>query len=151
MAPLTQEMPGAHLMICRAGRKVSPVVDNAPEIWPSAPLGLDDHAPQIEVVLRHQLAGLFDGHALLLAQLSKLLGILLTAGIVLRIDNSSLVDILQSPLLGLLADVLRIADQDNVGQSVLQCTVSSLQRAFLLGLRQHDALLVGLGASNNLL
>ena len=37
MAPLTQVMPGAHLIICRAGRSVSPVVDNAPLICPSAP------------------------------------------------------------------------------------------------------------------
>ena len=37
MAPLTQVMPGEHLIICRAGRRVSPVVLSAPEIWPSAP------------------------------------------------------------------------------------------------------------------
>ena len=36
MAPLTQVMPGAVLMICRAGRSVSPVVERAPEICPSA-------------------------------------------------------------------------------------------------------------------
>ena len=36
MAPLTHEMPGAHLMIWRAGRRVSPVVERAPEICPSA-------------------------------------------------------------------------------------------------------------------
>ena len=40
IAPLTHEMPGAHLIICRAGRSVSPVVLSAPEIWPSAPLVL---------------------------------------------------------------------------------------------------------------
>ena len=36
MAPLTQVIPGAHLIICRAGRRVSPVVERAPLIWPSA-------------------------------------------------------------------------------------------------------------------
>ena len=35
--PLTQVMPGAHLIICRAGRRVSPVVERAPLICPSAP------------------------------------------------------------------------------------------------------------------
>ena len=36
MAPLTQVIPGAVLIICRAGRRVSPVVLNAPDICPSA-------------------------------------------------------------------------------------------------------------------
>ena len=34
--PLTQLMPGAHLMIWSAGRSVSPVVESAPLICPSA-------------------------------------------------------------------------------------------------------------------
>ena len=37
IAPLTHDMPGAHLIICRAGRNVSPVVLSAPLICPSAP------------------------------------------------------------------------------------------------------------------
>ncbi|EJX01490.1 hypothetical protein EVA_10403 [gut metagenome] len=36
MAPLTQVMPGAVLIICKAGRSTSPVVLRAPANWPSA-------------------------------------------------------------------------------------------------------------------
>ena len=37
IAPLTTLTPGAHFIICNAGRSVSPVVERAPEICPSAP------------------------------------------------------------------------------------------------------------------
>ena len=46
MAPDTHEMPGAVLMICSAGRRVSPVVESAPEICPSAPSDLIMRQPR---------------------------------------------------------------------------------------------------------
>ena len=113
-------------------------------------LGLDDHATQVERVL-HQFAGLLDGHALLLAQLSQQLGILLAAGVVQRVDDGGLVDVGESILLGIGLDALRITNEDDVGQFVGQHAVGGAQGALLFGLGQHDALLVSLCTCHDLL
>ncbi len=112
---------------------------------------LDNHAAQIEVVVQHELAGLVDGHALLLTELSQLLGILFGLVEVQRVDDTGLVDVGQSPLLSLFKDVVTVADKDDVGNVVGQHAVSGFQCALFLSLRQHDALLVSLGTGHDLL
>lgn len=107
-------MPGAHLIICRAGRSG---VAGCRECTGNLSVGiasLDDHASKIKVVLRYELTGLVDSHSLFLTQLSEELSILLSLWIVQRVDNSSLVDVLQSPLLSELVDIFGVADEDEV-------------------------------------
>ena len=112
---------------------------------------LDNHAAQVEVVLRHQVAGLVDGHALLLAKLGQCGGIVLALGIVERVHDGGLVDVGQSPLVGQLLDVGGITNENNVRKVVGQGAVGSLQSTLLLCFGEHDALLVCFGARNDLL
>ena len=132
-------MPGAHLMICSAGRRVSPVNLSV------CVAGLDDHASQIERVL-HELAGLLYCHALLLAELSEQCCILFALGVVLRVDECSLVDILQSPLLCQSVNLVWVSDEDKVCDVVSQNLVGGSQCALLCCFGEHDALLVAFSA-----
>ena len=111
---------------------------------------LDNHAAQVEWVL-HQLTSLLDGHALLLAQLGQQFGILLAAGVVQRVDDGSLVDVLKSILLGIGLDALGVTNEDDVGHVFSQYAVGSAQSALFFCLRKHDALLVGFRACYDLL
>ena len=112
--------------------------------------GLDDHASQVERVL-NELAGLLNGHALLLAQLSQQGSILLTLRIVQRVDDGSLVEVCEPPLCSQFLYFLRITDEDDVCDVVSQYSVGGLKSALLCCFGEHDALLVALGACNNLL
>ena len=111
---------------------------------------LDNHATQVEWVL-HQLASLLDGHALLLAQLGQQFCIFLATGVVQRVDDGSLVDVLKSILLGIGLDALGVTNEDDVGHVFSQYAVGSAQSALFFCLRKHDALLVGFRACYDLL
>ena len=112
--------------------------------------GLDNHATQIKIVFGHQLAGLVHGHALFLAQFGQHCGILLRLLAVPRIHDGGLVKMGQAPSLGLFPDILRVADENQVGQIVGQYLIRCLQCAFFLCFGKHDALLVSLSTRHNL-
>ena len=112
--------------------------------------GLYDHAAKVERVL-HKLAGLFDGHSLPLAQLSKQLCILLALGIVVGIDDCSLANMGQSPLFSQAGNLFRIAYKDDVGHLVGQNPVGSPQCTLLGSFGEHDALLSSFSACYDLL
>ena len=120
-------------MICSAGRRVSPVVLSAPEIWP----------------VLHEFASLLDGHALLLAKLGEELCILLSLRVVQRVYDGSLVDVVKVPLCSESLQLVGVADEDKVSQVVSEDAVGSLQSALLCCFREHDALFVALCASYN--
>ena len=103
--------------------------------------GLDDHATQIERVL-HQLTSLLNRHALLLAKLGEQLGIFFTLRIVLRVDDGSLVNAVQSPFSSQSFDLLRITDQDDVGDVFCQYAVGSTKCTLLSSFWEYNALLV---------
>ena len=110
---------------------------------------LDDHASKIEIVVEHELAGLVDSHALLLTELSELLGILLGLVEMERIDDLGLADVLQTPFFCLLLDMSGVADKNDVGDVVGKHMVGCFQCALFLSLRKNDALLVSFGACHN--
>ena len=111
---------------------------------------LYDHAAKVERVL-HKLAGLLDGHSFPLAQLSKQLCILLALGIVVGIDDCSLVKMGQSPLFSQAGNLFRIAYKDDVGHLVGQNPVGSPQCTLLGSFGEHDALLSSFSACYDLL
>ena len=96
-----------------------------------------------------ELAGLVNGHALLLAQLGELLGVLLRLVEVERVDDGGLVDIFQAPFLGFLLDMVGVANEDDVGDIVGKHMVGCFQCALFLSLRKNDALLVSFGARHD--
>ena len=109
---------------------------------------LDDHTSEVERVL-HQLASLLDGHALLLAKFCEQFGILLCLGVVQRVDDSGLVDVVEVPLLCEALQLVGVADKNKVGEVVGQYTVGSSKCALLCCFREHDALFVALCARND--
>ena len=111
---------------------------------------LDDHTAQIERIF-HQFARLLDGHSLRFAQFAQQLGILLALRVVERVDDGRLVDVRQSPFLGIAVDFVGVSDEDDVGHFVGQNAVGSTQCALLVGLREHDALLVSLRPCHDLM
>ena len=105
--------------------------------------GLDDHATEVERVL-YEFAGLFDGHALALAEFAEELCEFLGALVVLGVDERSLADVGEAVLLGQGVYFGRVADEDDVGQAVCQSFVGRDKRALFLGLGEHYALRIGL-------
>ena len=112
-------------------------------------LGLDNHTTQVEWVL-HQFTGFLNGHTLLLAQLGQQLGILLALLAVQRVNQCSLVNVCQPALLSQCMHLVRITNQDEVGNVLCQHTVGGSQCALLLSFGEHNALLVTFGTRNNL-
>ena len=109
---------------------------------------LDDEASEIEGV-EHLLLSLLQSHALLLPQFEEQLGIFfafLTRG---RVNQRSLVDVLQSELVGQCVDLVDIAEQDEVGKVIGQRLVSCGECTLLRCFREDDALLVAFCARNN--
>ena len=98
----------------------------------------------------NQFASLVNRHALFLTQLGQQGSIFLGLVEVQGVDDARLVNVVESPLLGFLKDMITVANKNDVGNVVGQYTVSSFQCALLLSLRQHDGLLVSLGTSHNL-
>ena len=110
---------------------------------------LDDEAAEIEGIL-YQLAGLLDGHTLLLAELSQQLRILLLLGVIKRIDDGCLMDVSKTPFFGTGINLLWISDKDKICHTICQDLVGSFECTLLSTFGQHDALLVCLGACNEL-
>ena len=111
-------------------------------------LCLDNHTAKIERIL-NKLASLLDSHALLLAKLGKKLCILLGFGVVERIDDSSLVDVVEIPLCGKLLKFVGVADEDEFGNTVGQYAVGCSKCALLSSFGEHNALFVALSARND--
>ncbi len=99
--------------------------------------------------MKHELTSLVDRHALLLTELSQLLGILLRLVEVERIDDRCLVDVLQAPLFSLLLDVCGVTNKNDVGDVVGKHMIGCFQCALFLSLGKNDALLVSFGACHN--
>ena len=109
---------------------------------------LDHQAAQVQRIV-HQFAGLFDGHAFLFAQFAQQLCVFFRAGIVIRVDDSGLANVTQAPLFGAGMDFIRVAQQNQVGNSLCQYQVGSFQCAFFRAFRKDNALAVRFGALND--
>ena len=109
---------------------------------------LDDEAAEIQRIQDH-FAGLFQGHALLLAELEQQLGIILRLFTGGGIDNGRISDVGQAQGCGIGKDLLPVADQDDVGQAVRDSAVGGGDGTLLEGLGKHDALPVGAGTRND--
>ena len=95
---------------------------------------LDHHGAEVGGVV-HLLEGLGQGDTLLGAQLGELLGVgLLLLGSA-GVDYGDAVNL----------DLIRVAQDDEVGQALLDDLLGSLDGARVLALGQDDGLLVGLG------
>ena len=114
-------------------------------------LSLDNHTTEVEVVLSYEFTSLLYGHALLLAKFGELLCILLSLRIVFRINNSSLVDVIKTPLCCKVLNVGRVTDEDDVCNVISQNFIGCFQCTLLFCFREHDALLISFSASYNLL
>ena len=110
---------------------------------------LDDEAAEIKRIL-HQFARLFNGHALLLAQFAKQLGIRLLLRMVFGVDNLRFADISQSELLRHSSDFHGIAEQDKVCHPIGENLVGGFEGTLFRSLGKHDALAVCLGTCNEL-
>ena len=90
-------------------------------------------------------------HALGFTQFVKQVGIFLFVGVVLRVDDTGLVDVLQTELGGHLFDLLGRADEDDIGDAVSQKAIGGFQGTGFVTLGEHNALLVGLRVGNDFL
>ena len=95
---------------------------------------LDHHGAKVGGV-HHLGASLLDGNALLGAELGKLLCVLLVLLGIARVDDGGAGDV----------DLVGIAQDDDVGQALLDDFVSRDDGARILALGQDDGLKVGLG------
>ena len=109
------------------------------------PVGFNEHATKVKIVL-YQFASLCQGHALLLAKFGQQLGQLFAVGIVFGVDDGCLVDVYKSTSLCQFVNFRGIANENDVGDVVGQCSVGSTKCAFFASFGQNDALLVALGA-----
>ena len=114
-------------------------------------LSLDNHTTEVEVVLSYEFTSLLYGHALLLAKFSELLSILLSLRVVLWINDSSLVDVVKTPLSCEILNIGRVTDEDDVCEIISQNFIGCFQCTLLFCFREHDALLVSFSASYDLL
>ena len=96
------------------------------------------------------MAGLLNGHAFLFAEFAKQLGILLALFARGGVDEGGFADVAEAPLLCLFKNLIHVSQDDEVGNSVSQNLVGGFQCALFSAFGQHDALLVGFGASNEL-
>ena len=109
---------------------------------------LDNQAAQIKGIL-HQFTSLLNSHTLLLTQFAEQLSILLFLRMIHGVDNRGLVDITQTPLFSAGFNLGRIAKENQIGYTVSQNLVSSLQSAFFCTFRKNNALAVRFRALNN--
>ena len=93
--------------------------------------------------------GFLKCHALLLAEAEEELGILfgLLAGG--GIDDGGFADVLEAKFVGVCEDLLAVADEDDVGEAVSDGHVGGFDGSLLERFGEHDALFVGLRASND--
>ena len=75
-----------------------------------------------------------------IADLTEHLGIELLLGVVQRVNDLGLANILQAPFSSLGLNVGLVAEQDESGISLLQDDVGSFKVSFFLALRQNDSL-----------
>ena len=94
---------------------------------------------------------LLNSHALLLTKFSELLSILLRLRVVLWINDSSLVDVVKTPLSSEILNIGRVTDEDDVCEIISQNFIGCFQCTLLFCFREHDALLVSFSASYDLL
>ena len=93
---------------------------------------------------------MFEGHALLGAQLGEELRIFFFLGVVERIDHRRFLEVLETVLFCQLSNFCGVPDQDQIGHTVGQDTVGGLNRAFFRAFGENDTLLVGSSASHQL-
>ena len=103
---------------------------------------LDNQTAQIKRV-GYQLTGFFNSHAFFLTQLEQQLCILFLLGIVFRIDNGCLGNVTKSPLRCTSVDFSRIAQKNQVCNTICQNLIGSFQSAFFRTFRKNNALTIG--------
>ena len=109
----------------------------------------NNHATKVKWV-EHLLASLFDGHAFLLTQLGKELSIFLFFRTSSGIDDGSLVNVAQAPLLCEVMNFINITQDDKVCYAISQHLVSGFQCAFFRTFWKNNALLVSFCTRNKL-
>ena len=110
---------------------------------------LDDETAQVEGIF-HDAACALDGDALLGAELRQQLGILFFLGVVARVDDGGLCDVLKVVLGSEFFDFFGVAQENEVGNALGEDTVGSFQSAFFRAFGENDALLVGFCFCNEL-
>ena len=103
---------------------------------------LDNQTAQIKRI-GYQLTGFFNSHAFFLTQLEQQLCILFLLGIVFRIDNGCLGNVTKSPLRCTSVDFSRIAQKNQVCNTICQNLIGSFQSAFFRTFRKNNALTIG--------
>ena len=110
---------------------------------------LDNHTAKVKRI-EHLLAGFLNGHAFFLAKFGQKFSVLFLLGAGSRVDKGGTVNISQAPLFGKAVNFVDIAQNNQVGNTVSQNLVSSLQRTFFSTFGQYNALLVSFGTRNEL-
>ncbi len=103
--------------------------------------GLDHHGGEVHVVGGYQLMGFLFGHALLLAKLEQEVRVLLGL-----FGGCGVDDLGAFQVVTLRVDFLGLAQDNEVGDALLQGFLGSGKDAVVEALGQDDGLLVGLGA-----
>ena len=129
-------MPGAVLIICKAGRSTSPVACGTTCQLTVGIAVLDNQTAQIKRV-GYQLTGFFNSHAFFLTQLEQQLCILFLLGIVFRIDNGCLGNVTKSPLRCTSVDFSRIAQKNQVCNTICQNLIWQLAKCVLPYLQEE--------------